>query len=95
MRLSWAATALNFLARLLVSFSFVAIVLLFSVVRAIPVAIGWGLLLVVLLSYWVTASAKPATSNRALEIGKHLLIALIVIAASRYVGTLIAGYFPQ
>jgi hypothetical protein len=93
MRLSWQATVLNFLARLLVSLSFVAIVLVFSVAHAIPVAMVWGILLVVILSYWITLSVK--LHNKTLEVGKHLLVALIMIVLSRYVGLLIAAHFPQ
>jgi apolipoprotein N-acyltransferase len=93
MRLSWQATVLNFLARLLVSLSFVAIVLVFSVAHAIPIAMVWGILLVILLSYWITISVK--LDNKALEVGKHLLVALVMIVLSRYVGLLIAAHFPQ
>jgi hypothetical protein len=93
MRLSWQATVLNYLARLLVSLTFVAIVLVFSVAHAIPVAIIWGILLVVFLSYWITVNVK--TEKRVLEIGKHLLVTLIMIVLSRYVGLLIAARFPQ
>jgi hypothetical protein len=71
----------------------VAIVLAFSVAHAIPVAIVWGILLVALFSYWITISVK--LEKRALEIGKHLLVTLIMIVLSRYVGLLIAAHFPQ
>ena len=93
MKLSWQATVLNYLARLLVSLTFVAIVLVFSVANAIPVAIVWGILLVALFSYWITVSVK--LEKRALEIGKHLLVTLVMIVLSRYVGLLIAAHFPQ
>ena len=93
MRLSWQATLLNYLARLLVSLTFVTIVLVFSVAHAIPVAIVWGILLVALFSYWIAVSVK--LEKKALEIGKHLLVAVIMIVLSRYVGLLIAAHFPQ
>jgi len=84
------ATALNFASRLLVSLSFVAIVLIFSIARAIPVAIVWGLLLLTLLSYIITKSNQE---NSLREIAKHVLVAVIVIALSRVVGTLIVERF--
>ena len=93
-RLSWQTTALNFLARVLVCLSFAAVVLIFSVAHAIPVAVVWGILLVVLLSYWGTARARMDNRSRALQIGKYLLIAVAVMVASRYVGILIAAHFP-
>jgi vacuolar iron transporter family protein len=90
-KMSLLATALSFLARLVVSLSFVAIVLVFSVSQAIPIAIVWGLLLLTLISYLITKSRNRGSCIH--EIGKHLLVAVIVIALSRYVGDLIGRYF--
>jgi vacuolar iron transporter family protein len=90
-KMSLLATALSFLARLVVSLSFVAIVLAFSVSHAIPIAIFWGLLLLTLISYLITKSRKQRSSI--LEIGKHLSVAVVIIALSRLVGYLIARHF--
>jgi VIT1/CCC1 family predicted Fe2+/Mn2+ transporter len=89
-RVSLLATILNFLSRLLISLSFVAIVLAFPISQAIPVGIAWGLLLLTLLSYLVAWSNHE---NSISEIIKHVLVAVIVILLSRYVGYLIARYF--
>ncbi len=88
-RLSLLATSLNFFSRLLVSCSFIIIVLLFSISHSIMISIVWGLLLLSLISYLI---AKSNNDNTVLEIIKHLLIAVIVIAVSRYVGYLISKY---
>jgi vacuolar iron transporter family protein len=84
------STVLNFTSRLLVSASFVAIVLAFSVAWAIPIAVVWGLFLLVLLSYLITKSNNKSTG---LEIAKHVLVAVVVILLSRLLGGLIARHF--
>jgi VIT1/CCC1 family predicted Fe2+/Mn2+ transporter len=84
------ATVMNFLARLATSLSFVAIVLAFPVRQSVPVAIVWGLLLLVLVSYLITRSRNQSSLG---EIVKHVLIAVIVIALSRLVGYLISEHF--
>ena len=89
-RLSSVATTLNFLSRLLVSLSFVAIVLLFPTSRAVIVGIVWALLLLTFISYLIS---RTNHQNSALEIIRHVLIAVVVIVLSRGVGSLIARYF--
>ena len=89
-RLSLFAATLSFVSRLLVSLSFIAIVLVFSIRQAIPAAIVWGLLLLTLISYLITRSRKEPS---VLEILKHLLVAVAAIALSRYAGSLIAQHF--
>lgn len=89
-RLSAFATMLNFTARLLVSASFIAIVLFFSTSTAIALAIGWGLFLLIVLSYFITLNNKVRSVP---EIVKHVLVAVVVIILSRWVGNLIAAHF--
>ncbi len=89
-RLSRQATILNFLARLLISLSFVAIVLALPVSQSILIGVIWGLLLLTFLSYLITRSNHE---NSMSEIAKHVLVAVIVILLSRYVGYLIGNYF--
>ena len=89
-RLSVLATVLNFTARLLISFSFVAIVLLCSAGQSIPAAISWGLVLIAIGSYWI---ARRNKENVILETVKHMLVAVVVIILSHWVGHLIAAHF--
>ncbi len=91
-RMSVLATALNFATRLLVSLSFVAIVLLMSVERSVVVAVIWGLVLLTFVSFVIVKATKSRRSP-ALEIAKHLVVAAVVIVVSRYVGLLIAESF--
>jgi len=89
-RLSALATGLNFLSRLLVSLSFVAVVLILPLSQAILVGIVWALLLLIFISYLIT---KSDHENSISEIIKHVLVAVFVIVLSRCVGSLIASYF--
>lgn len=89
-KLSLLATALSFAARLVVSLSFIAIVLALPISTAIPIAIIWGLLLLTVLSYLINRSRNLSS---VMEIAKHLFVALIVIWLSRYAGYLIAKHF--
>ena len=92
-KLSLLATVLNFTSRLLVSLSFVAIVLMLSISQAIPAAVVWGLLLLILISYLITRRNRASGASAVLEMSRHVLVAVIVIAVSRYSGYLIARYF--
>jgi len=90
-RLSSLATVLNFLSRLLVSFSFVAIVVMLPTSQAILIGIVWALLLLTFISYLIT---RRNHENSVLEIIKHVLVAVIVIGLSHVVGNLIAAHYP-
>jgi VIT1/CCC1 family predicted Fe2+/Mn2+ transporter len=89
-RLSSIATVLNFLSRLLVSLSFVAIVLVFPTSQAIIVAIGWALLLLYLVTYLI---GRRNHESSVFETVKHVSIAVGVIALSWGVGRLIGDHF--
>jgi vacuolar iron transporter family protein len=88
--MSLLATAVSFTARLVVSLSFIAVVLALPISTAIPVATAWGLLLLTILSYLINRSRNQSSI---MEIAKHLFVALIVIWLSRYAGDLIAKHF--
>ena len=89
-RLSLLTTTLNFSARLLVSLSFIALVMMLSISQAGVAAIIWGLSLLILLSYLINRSRNQ---HSVLEIVKHLLIAVIAILLSRCAGKMIAQHF--
>ncbi|HTX19560.1 MAG TPA: hypothetical protein VMG34_12970 [Bacteroidota bacterium] len=88
--LSSLATVLNFLSRLFVSLSFIAIVLACSVHQSILAGIVWAILLLNIVSYLLT---RANGNNSALEIIKHVSVAVVVIALSRWLGCIIADHF--
>jgi vacuolar iron transporter family protein len=83
-RSAFRATLTNFVARLLIALSFVMIVVLLAYPYAGIVALVWGFLLLTGLSY---ALAKVRGVSPMPEIGKHLGVAVLVIAASRAIGS--------
>jgi VIT1/CCC1 family predicted Fe2+/Mn2+ transporter len=79
-RAAFRATVTNFLARLIVAMTFVAIVVLLPARWTTPASVGWGVLLLSALSVSV---ARARGAPPALEIAKHLAVASAVIALSR------------
>jgi len=80
------ATLTNFVTRLLVSMSFVVLVLILSPGWAVAVALAWGLFLLGLVT-WAVARLRPANVKR--ELCKHLAATVTVIAVSRLIGMLV------
>jgi len=89
-RLSLLSTTLNFLSRLLISCTFIAIVLVLPLAQALYVGLIWGLLLIVLISYFISRSNQD---NPIKEMIVHVLVAVAVIVLSHYLGHQIAVYF--
>jgi hypothetical protein len=83
---AFGSTLGNFGTRLLISLSFVALVLVFSNTNAVLASLLWGGSLLTGLT-WLVAESRGA--NVTAEIFKHLAVAVVVIAVSRAIGTLI------
>jgi len=79
----------NFIVRLLVVLTFVAIVALSSVNLAIVYASIWGLVLLTFLSYSIAQAKKTKPS---IEIIWHLVVAVLVIVGSKLLGNLISSH---
>ena len=88
-RAAFRATVTNFVARLVVALTFVALALTLPQGVLAPVALGWGLLLLGALSAQLARSRGVSVAG---EVGKHLGVALAVIVASRGVARVIADY---
>jgi VIT1/CCC1 family predicted Fe2+/Mn2+ transporter len=88
----WTSTIMNFLARVIVSLSFIAFILLLPLNIAICSSIAWGLLLLAGVSYLV---AKNEDVNPYTSIMTHLLIAVAVIFLSNLVGDLLISRFSM
>ena len=80
-------TSANYLTRLLLSLSFLMLVLLLPVRLAAGASVVWGMSLLTLLTYLL---ARQRGLRAPSEILKHLSIALAVIVASRVIGGYIA-----
>jgi vacuolar iron transporter family protein len=89
-KLSLFSTVMNFLSRLLISCTFVAIVLLLPMAHAIVAGLVWGLLLIVVISYLISRRNKDSAVK---EVSVHVLTAVVVIVLSRFLGHEIAALF--
>jgi len=79
----WEATVATFLTKFLFAATFLVPVLLLSLSAAIIVNLTWGLSILSVLSYIIARSqGKPPWKI----VGEHLVIAMIVIALTHWVG---------
>jgi len=86
----WEATIVTFLTKFVIACSFIIPVLLLPLELAMIVSIAWGLLLIIILSYLIARSHKVSSVSTILE---HLVIAIIVIIITRYLGIWIGATF--
>ena len=83
----WGATVVTFLTKFLVAMTFVVPVLLLSLSAAIVVNLIWGMSILSVLSYIIAKSqGEPPWKI----VGEHLLIAIVVIGVTNWVGDWIA-----
>ena len=88
-RAAFKATVGNFAARLIISLSFVLLVLAFSSANALLASLAWGVALLGGLT-WLVAQNRGASVIA--ELCKHLTLAAVVVAASYATGTLINAF---
>jgi VIT1/CCC1 family predicted Fe2+/Mn2+ transporter len=85
----WLTTLFTFLSVAGFILTFVIPILIFPLRTAVLVAIGWGILLIIVLNFKI---AKARKENPIKLISEHILLVLFVIAVSYYVGHLIAKW---
>jgi VIT1/CCC1 family predicted Fe2+/Mn2+ transporter len=86
----WESTLSTFLFKFLFALTFIVPVLLFQLSTAIIVSVIWGLLLLGIFSFYI---AKEQKIRPWMVITEHMLIALVVIIITHYVGTWIGSIF--
>jgi len=86
---AFRSTLANFATRLLVSLTFVLLVLFLPIATAALASILWGILLLVVLS---TVIARQRQVNAFSEVAKHLTAAAAVILVSRAIGAWIPAH---
>ena len=79
----WGATVATFLTKFLVAMTFVVPVLFLSLSTAIVVNLIWGMSILSVLSYII---AKLQGEPPWKIVGEHLLIAIVVIAVTHWIG---------
>ena len=80
----------TFVTKFVFAMTFVVPVLLFQLTTAVIVSIVWGLSLLGVFSFWI---AKKQKVNAFKVIAEHLLIAIIVIVTTHYLGEFIRMRF--
>lgn len=86
----WEATIATLVTKMAVALTFLVPVFLFNLGTAIIVAVSWGLLLLTLLSWRLARHrGEPALA----VIGEHLLIAMIVVVSTHFIGDWVAVAF--
>lgn len=79
----WESTIATFVAKFLIAMTFVAPVLLLPLEQAMMVSVGWGLMLLAVLSYRLALAQQiPAWK----VIAEHVVIGVSVIAITHFVG---------
>jgi len=86
----WEATIATFLAKFMISLTFVVPVLIRPLDQAIVISVIWGLLLLAGLSFFVARAQRIAPWK---VIGEHVLIGLCVIAITHYLGDWVRDRF--
>jgi len=86
----WAATIMTFLTKFVFSISFAIPLLLLPLESAVIASVVWGLLVIVVLSYFL---ARSQHERPLFIIGEHLGIAVLVLVFSHYIGVWVAATF--
>ena len=86
----WAATITTFLTKFVFSISFAVPLLLLPLSPAVIVSVIWGLLVIVVLSYFLARTQDESPLAIILE---HVGIAVLVIVLSHYIGVWVAATF--
>jgi len=88
----WESTLYTFLSKFLFASTFLVPVIIFELERAVLVSIVWGLLLLVLFSYYLARNEGTSPWKVIVE---HVFVAIIVIIATHSVGLFIHKFFPK
>ena len=79
----WSSTISTFLSKFVIALTFIISILLFELSTAIVVNVIWGLFLITAFNYYI---AKRQRRNPSKIIFEHLIIAILVIIITYYVG---------
>ncbi len=86
----WSATIMTFLTKFIFSISFAVPLLLLPLEPAVIVSVVWGLLVIVVLSYFLARSQQESPLA---IIAEHVGIAVLVLVLSHYIGVWVAATF--
>lgn len=82
----WIATAITFLSKFIFALTFIVPFLIFNLVNAVYASIAWGLLVLILYNYRLALRKKKDPYK---IIAEHVLIAIVVVIITHYVGHIV------
>jgi len=85
----WESTIMTFLAKFFFALTFLVPILLFPLTTAIIVSIAWGLSLITFFSFQM---GKEQNVNPYQVAGEHLLITIIVVIITHFIGDWVATF---
>lgn len=86
----WESTISTFISKFIFALTFIMPVLLLPLKTAIIISVIWGLTLISLFSFYI-AKIRGMKPKRVIK--EHLIIAILVIIATRYIGSIISNIF--
>ena len=86
----WQATITTFLTKLVFALSFAIPLLLLPLGPAVLASVAWGMLVIIVLSYFLARSQDESPWHIILE---HLGIAILVVVLSHFIGVWVAREF--
>jgi len=87
----WESTIATFFSKFIFALSFIIPILLLEFQMAIIISVIWGLFILSILSFYISRKKKEEKVWK--SVAEHLIIALIVIVITHYVGNWIKSVF--
>lgn len=84
----WESTFITFLSKFIFALMFIVPFLLFSLSTAIIASVIWGMSLITIFSFYM---AKQGNIKSYQVVAEHLIIAILVVIATHYIGDWIAS----
>lgn len=86
----WQATFSTVITKFIVALTFIIPVLIFSLPTAIIISIFWGLILLIIFSYYIAKNKNDRPVN---VICEHIFIAVLVITVTYFIGIWISSFY--
>lgn len=86
----WISTLTNFFTRLVVSLTFIALIIALPITSAVICSVIWGLLILTVMTYLI---AKQSNVNPYSAIFVHITVAVVVVIASNLIGAFVIARF--
>lgn len=85
----WESTSVTFLSKFIFALTFVVPFLMLSLSAAIIASVIWGMSLIMIFSFYM---AKQNNIKPGQVVAEHLIIAVLVVIATHYIGDWIASF---